>query len=103
MIEGKLTFVFIKNVIICCLKKLFSAKKIDVWQNNFYGIADRQCLTDYLCSRFFEENDYDDTVFNDFCRQCLCYALKAVSYLLYNLFLEEKCSLTFSAVVVFLI
>ena len=67
---------------------MFSAKKIDVWQNNFYGNADRECLMDYLCLRFFEENDYNDTVFDDFCR--LCYVLKAVSYLLYNLFLEEK-------------
>ena len=67
---------------------MFSAKKL--WQNNFYGNADRECLTDYLCSHFFEENDYDETVFDDFCRQCSCYALIAVSYLLYNLVLEEK-------------
>ena len=69
---------------------MFSAKKIDVLQNNFYGNANRECLTNYHCSCFFEENDYDETAFDDFCRQCLCYALKAVSYLLYNLFLEEK-------------
>ena len=69
-----LTFVFVKKVKICCLKKLFSVKTVDVWENNFYGNADTECLTDY------------------FCRQCLCYALKAVSYLLYNLFLEEKCN-----------
>ena len=67
---------------------MFSAKKL--LQNNFYGNADRECLTDYLCSHFFEENDYDGSVFDDFCRQCLCYVLIAVSYLLYNLFLEEK-------------
>ena len=71
---------------------MFSAKKIDVLQNNFYGNANRECLTNYHCSCFFEENDYDETAFDDFCRQCLCYALKAVSYLLYNLFLEEKCN-----------
>ena len=57
----------------------------------FYGNADRECLTNYLW-RFFEENDHDEAVFDDFCRQCLCYALRAVSYLLYNLFLEEKCN-----------
>ena len=51
-----------------------------------------ECLTNYHCSCFFEENDYDETAFDDFCRQCLCYALKAVSYLLYNLLLEEKCN-----------
>ena len=51
---------------------------------------------------FFEENDYDEAVFDDSCRQCLCYALNVVSYLLYNLFLEEKCNSKFSAVVVFL-
>ena len=89
-LREKLTFVFIKKVITCCLKKLFSAKKIDVWQNNFYGNANRKCLADYLCSRLFEENYYDETVFDDFWRQCLCYALKAVSYLPYNLFLDEK-------------
>ena len=92
----KRTFVFIKKVTICCLKKLFWATKFDVWQNNFYGNADRECLTDYLYSRFFfEENDYYETVFDDFCRQCLWYALKAVSYLLYNLFWEEKCIKSF--------
>ena len=63
-----------------------------MWENNFYGHKDRECLTDYLFSRFFEENNHDETVFDDFYRQCLCYALKAVSYLLYNLFLEEKCN-----------
>ena len=35
--KEKLTFVFVKKFIICCLKKLYSAKKIDVWQNNIYG------------------------------------------------------------------
>ena len=64
----KLTFVFIKKVIICCLKRLFSAKKIDVWQNNFYGNADRECLMDYLCARLFEENDYDEAIFDEFYR-----------------------------------
>ena len=88
----KLAFVFSKKVIVCCLKKLLSAKKFDVWQNNFYGNTDRTCLMDYLCSPIFEENDYDETVFDDFCRQCLCHALKAVSYLLYNSFLEENCN-----------
>ena len=51
-----------------------------------------ECLTGYLCSSFFEERDYDETVFDNFCRQFSCYALKAVSYLLYYLFLEEKCN-----------
>ena len=61
---------------------MFLAKKFDVWENNFYG--------------------NDEAVFDDFCRQCLCYALNVVSYLRYNLFLEEKCNSKFSAVVVFL-
>ena len=83
---------FIKKVIIYSLKKLFSARKFGVSQNNIYGNADRECLTDYLCLRLFEENDHDEIVFDDLCRQCLCYTLKAGSYLLYNLFLEEKCN-----------
>ena len=93
LIEEKTYICFYKKkVIICCLKKLFSAKKIDVRQYNFYGNADRECLSDYLCLHFFEENDYNDTVFDYFCRQFLYYALNAVSYLLYNFFLEEKCN-----------
>ena len=42
-LRQKRTFAFIKKVIICCLKKLFSTKKIEVWQNNFYDNADREC------------------------------------------------------------
>ena len=57
-----------------------------MWQN-VYGNADIEYLRDFLCLHFFEENDYDETVFRDFCRQCLCYALKAVSYLLIISFL----------------
>ena len=66
-------------------KKLMCGKII-------FTVMQIECLTNYHCSCFFEENDYDETAFDDFCRQCLCYALKAVSYLLYNLFLEEKCN-----------
>ena len=90
----KLTFVFIKKrVIICCQKKLFSARKNEQWQNNFYGNADRDSLMELNCpcSRFFEESK-DETCFDDFCRRCLYHALRAVSYLLCNLFLENtKC------------
>ena len=88
----KLTFVFIKKSYNFLPKEIVFSKKFDVWQNNFYGNADRECLTGYLCSSFFEERDYDETVFDNFCRQFSCYALKAVSYLLYYLFLEEKCN-----------
>ena len=62
----------------------------------FYGDADRDCLmemgSNLYCSRFFEENenDNDKAIFDDFCRMCLTHALKAVSCLLYVLFLEEK-------------
>ena len=86
----KLTFVLIKKVIICCQKKLFSVRKIELWQNNFHVNAHRNCLMELncLCLRFFEESDAE-TCFDDFCRRCLCHALKAVSYLLYNLFLEK--------------
>ena len=64
----------------------------------FYGNADRDCLmemgSDLLCSRFFEENEdhNDEAIFDDFCRMCLTHVLKAVSCLLYVLFLEEKCN-----------
>ena len=67
-------------------KEIVFSKKTDAWQNNFYVNADRECLMDYLCSRFFEENDYDEAVFDYFCSQCFCFALKAVSYLLYKFF-----------------
>ena len=46
----------------------------------------------FLFAFFFEENHYNETVFDDFCKHCLCYALKAVSYFLDSLFLEEKCN-----------
>ena len=44
-----------KKVIICCQKKLFSARKNELWQNNFYGNADRDCLMELNCPcpRFF--------------------------------------------------
>ena len=86
-LREKLTFVFIKKKSYNLLpKEIVFSKKIDAWQNNFYGNVDRECLTDYLCSRFFEENDYDEVVFDYFCRQCFCHALKVVSYLLYKSF-----------------
>ena len=62
----------------------------------FYGDADWDYLmemgSDLLCSRFFQENedDNDEAIFDDFCRMCLTHAVKAVSCLLYVLFLEEK-------------
>ena len=64
----------------------------------FYGDADRDCLmemgSNLLCSRFFEENEdeNDEAIFDDFCRISLTHVLKAVSYLLYVLFLVEKCN-----------
>ena len=40
----------------------------------------------YTCGCYFNEAIQS---FDDFCRRCLCHGLKAVSYLLYNLFLEK--------------
>ena len=87
-----------KKVINCCRKKLLSSRKNIMWQMKFYGNADRDCLmemgSNLLCSRFFEENEdeNDEAIFDDFCRISLTHVLKAVSYLLYVLFLVEKCN-----------
>ena len=78
----KLTLVFIKKGYNMLSKKLLLARKNELWQNNFYGNADRDCLMELncLCLCFFEESDdNDETCFDDFCRRCLCHALKGVS------------------------
>ena len=61
-----------------------------MWQTNFYGNADRECIMRFncLCFRFLEENECEKTAFDDFCEKCLYYAIKSVS--IYFIFCFRK-------------